>query len=76
MTKGDKRRNRRRFKVRYDRIIAAVLILAAMLLVVTSCTQALFAKTQKSPDTSASQASTAADSTACHISSASFIGRA
>ena len=63
MTKGDKRRNRRRFKVRYDRIIAAVLILAAMLLVVTSCTQALFAKTKKSPDTSASQASTAADST-------------
>ena len=64
MTKGDKRRNRRRFKVRYDRIIAAVLILAAMLLVITSCAQALMSKTEKKPDTSASQNTSPADTDA------------
>ena len=40
MNKGERRRSRRRYKVRYDRIIVAVLAVAALIVIVTSCTKA------------------------------------
>lgn len=44
MTKGDKRRRRRRYKVRYDRIIILVLMMTAIALVSSSCVMALTKK--------------------------------
>ncbi len=41
MNKGDKRRNRRKFRVRYDRIAAGVLLLAIVAVVVSSCVKGL-----------------------------------
>ncbi|MBP5378580.1 MAG: M15 family metallopeptidase [Ruminococcus sp.] len=41
MNKGEKRRNRRRYKIRYDRIITAVLLGAIIVVLVTSCVKGI-----------------------------------
>lgn len=41
MNKGDKRRNRRRIRIRYDRIAAGVLLLAIVAVVVSSCVKGI-----------------------------------
>lgn len=41
MNKGEKRRNRRRYKIRYDRIITAVLLAAVIVVLVTSCVKGI-----------------------------------
>lgn len=57
MTKGDKRRNRRKYRVRYDRIVVMVLILIILIVLISSCTIALTGK--KSEDDEKSSSSTA-----------------
>lgn len=37
MNNGNRRRNRRRYKIRYDRIFAVVLILIVLIVIITSC---------------------------------------
>ena len=53
MTNGDKRRNRkrdrvsRRYKVRYDRLVAVILVLAVLVVLITSCAQSCSGKGKK-----------------------------
>lgn len=49
MNKGDKRRNRRRFRIRYDRIAAGVLLLAVVAVVVSSCVKGILKTDDKKP---------------------------
>lgn len=36
---GNRRRNRRRYKIRYDRVIAVALVLIVLIVIITSCTK-------------------------------------
>lgn len=47
MNKGEKRRQRRRYRVRYDRIVILALILIAIIVLATSCVIAITGKTEK-----------------------------
>ena len=49
MNKGERRRSRRHYKIRYDRIIVFVLAIAALIVVVTSCTKACSEDPQSKP---------------------------
>ncbi|MDE6092381.1 MAG: M15 family metallopeptidase [Ruminococcus sp.] len=55
MNKGSQRRKKRKYKVRYDRIVAVLLALVVMVLVVTSCVKGMLKKDDnsvpKNPDT-------------------------
>lgn len=44
MNKGDKRRSRRKYRVRYDRIVILVLALAVLIVLITSCSIAFWGK--------------------------------
>lgn len=55
MTKGDKRRKRRKYRVRYDRIVVMVLIVIILIVLISSCTIALTGK--KSDDEGKSSSS-------------------
>ncbi|MBR2284469.1 MAG: D-alanyl-D-alanine carboxypeptidase family protein [Ruminococcus sp.] len=44
MTKGDRRRNRRRYKVRYDRLAVLLLALLTVAVIATSCMKAMTGK--------------------------------
>ena len=57
MNKGERRRNRRRYKIKYDRIIVAVLALAALIVIVTSCTKAFSEKPEDGADASSESSS-------------------
>lgn len=62
MTRGDRRRNRRRYKVRYDRIIVVVLIFIVLIVLITSCTKAISKKDDTdAPDTSTSESRDTSD---------------
>ncbi len=54
MTKGDKRRNRRKYRVRYDRIVVMVLILIILIVLISSCTIALTGKKSNDDESSSS----------------------
>lgn len=54
MNNGNYRRNRRRYKVRYDRIFAVVLVLIVLIVIITSCTKGC---SDDEPKPSASQSS-------------------
>lgn len=67
MTKGDKRRNRRKYRVRYDRIIVLILIIVVIAVLISSCVKGLSGKNDtEDQDSSSSAADTtnAADPTA------------
>ena len=49
MTKGDKRRNRRRYKVRYDRLAVFLLVMIVLAVVITSCVKAVTGKDVTEP---------------------------
>lgn len=60
MNKGDKRRSRRKFRVRYDRIIILALAVAAVIVLLTSCVKAILKngdETDESSDPSTSDSS-------------------
>lgn len=63
MTNGDKRRNRKRdkaskrYKVRYDRLVAVILVLVVLVVVLTSCWKSCSAK-EKKPNSTSSTADT------------------
>ena len=65
MNKGDRRRQRRRYRVRYDRIVIFALILTAVIVLMTSCVLGVTGKGEKpqkrtpEPKTSQSQQTTA-----------------
>ncbi|MDO4863989.1 MAG: D-alanyl-D-alanine carboxypeptidase family protein [Ruminococcus sp.] len=65
MNKGERRRQRRRYRVRYDRIVIFALILAAIAVLATSCVLALTGKGEKpekrtpKPETTTSAQTTA-----------------
>lgn len=44
MNKGDKRRKKRKYKVRYDRIAAVLIALIVMIVVITSCVKGIMKK--------------------------------
>lgn len=60
MTKGDKRRKHRKYRVRYDRVVVMVLILIILIVLISSCTIAL---TGKKSDDKENSSSSAADAT-------------
>ena len=57
MNKGDKRRSRRKFRVRYDRIVILALVVVAIIVILTSCIKGIFKsgdETDEGSDTSTS----------------------
>lgn len=48
MTQGDKRRGKRKYRIRYDRIVILVLIVVVLIVLITSCTSGCFG--EKKPD--------------------------
>lgn len=59
MNKGDKRRRKRKYKVRYDRIGAVLIALIVVILVATSCVKSILKKDNPVPDdTSVSESET------------------
>lgn len=66
MNNGNKRREKHRnvsskkYKVRYDRIVAAVLVLAVIIVVLTSCIKSISGSKKKSNESKSSQTSTEA----------------
>lgn len=68
MTNGDKRRNRKRekvskrYKVRYDRLVAVVLVLVVLVVVITSCCKSCSDK-EKKPNSAATTQATNTDNT-------------
>lgn len=50
MNKGDKRRRKRKYKIRYDRIAAVLLAFIVMILVATSCVKNLLGNNTSTPD--------------------------
>lgn len=59
MNKGDKRRRKRKYKVRYDRIGAVLISLIVVILVATSCVKSILKKDNPVPDdTSVSESET------------------
>ncbi|MBO4877274.1 MAG: D-alanyl-D-alanine carboxypeptidase family protein [Ruminococcus sp.] len=49
MTKGDKRRNRRKYKVRYDRLAVFLLVTIVLAVIITSCVKAVTGKDVTEP---------------------------
>ena len=49
MTKGDKRRNRRRYHVRYDRLAVFLLVTIVLAVIITSCVKAVTGKDVTEP---------------------------
>ncbi|MDE6426026.1 MAG: M15 family metallopeptidase [Ruminococcus sp.] len=58
MGKGDKRRKKRKYKVRYDRIAAVLLALIVMIVVITSCVKGILKKGDTPDDISISDTET------------------
>lgn len=59
MNKGDKRRKKRKYRVRYDRVFAVLLALIVMIVVITSCVKGILKKGDTQPeDTSVSEPET------------------
>lgn len=50
MNKGDKRRKKRKYRVRYDRVLAVLLALIVMIVVITSCVKGILKKNDSPPD--------------------------
>lgn len=48
MTQGDRRRGKKKYRVRYDRIVILVLIVVVLIVLITSCTSGCFG--EKKPD--------------------------
>lgn len=62
MTQGDKRRGKRKYRVRYDRLVILVLVVVVLVVLITSCTSGCFG--EKKPDQGGKKAAvttTAAD---------------
>lgn len=59
MSEGDKKRKKRKYKVRYDRVAAVLLALIVMIVVITSCVKGILNKGDTPPeDTSISEPET------------------
>ena len=56
MNNGNRRRNHKRYRIRYDRIIAVVLVLVVLIVIITSCTKSC-SKKDSGKDNSSSQSS-------------------
>lgn len=63
MNKGERRRNRRRYHVRYDRIVIMVLVAAVVIVLVSSCVIALTKKNDKPAVKNRSRSSQTTDTT-------------
>ena len=63
MNKGERRRNRRRYRVRYDRIVIMVLVAAVVIVLVSSCVIALTKKNDKPAVKNRSRSSQTTDTT-------------
>ena len=50
MNKGDKRRKKRKYRVRYDRVVAVLLALIVMIVVITSCVKGILKKDDSPQD--------------------------
>lgn len=50
MNEGDKKRKKRKYKVRYDRVAAVLLALIVMIVVITSCVKGILNKGDTPPD--------------------------
>lgn len=62
MTQGDRRRGKRKYRVRYDRLVILVLVIVVLVVLITSCTSGCFG--EKKPDKGGNKAAvttTAAD---------------
>ena len=64
MNKGERRRNRRKYRVRYDRIVIMVLVAAVLIVLVSSCVLALTKKGTKPAVKNKTRSSQTSDSTA------------
>lgn len=58
MSKGDKRRKKRKYRLRYDRVFAVLLLLIVMIVVITSCVKGILKKGDTPDDTSISDTET------------------
>lgn len=52
MNKGDKRRSRRKFRVRYDRIVILALVVVALIVLLTSCVKAILKNDDEADESS------------------------
>ncbi|MDE6833291.1 MAG: M15 family metallopeptidase [Ruminococcus sp.] len=58
MSKGDKRRKKKKYRVRYDRVFAVLLALIVLVVVITSCVKGILKKGDNPEDTSVSDTET------------------
>ncbi|MDE6034922.1 MAG: D-alanyl-D-alanine carboxypeptidase family protein [Ruminococcus sp.] len=64
MDKGDKRRKKRKYRLRYDRVFAVLLSLIVLVVVITSCVKGILKKGDTPDDTSVSDTETTTTSPA------------